>query len=114
MSGHRPWNSLKHKGRRLEYTVHAETPPETTRDEETLGRFNDALNTDARALGPSALLDNRLGTISSTFQVEAYTLNEAEELGIAIFTAAIATAGVDVPADRRWAVVETSPGGPSE
>ena len=114
MTGHRPWDTLKHKGRRLEYTVHAETPLETTRDEEILDRFQDAINCDARALGPSALLDERQGTISATFQVEAYTLHEAEDLGIAIFTAALATAGVAVPADRRWAVVEASPGGPSD
>jgi hypothetical protein len=114
MTGHRPWDTLRHKGRRLEYTVHAETPLQTTRDEEILGRFQDAIKCDARALGPSALLDDRQGTISSTFQVEAYTLNEAEELGIAVFTAALATAGIAVPADRRWAVVEASPGGPSD
>ena len=112
MTGHRPWNSLKHEGRRLEYTVQAETPPETTRDEETLDAFHDAINTDARALGPSALLDDRQGSISSTFQVEAYTLSEAEELGITIFTSALASAGLKVPADRRWAVVVASPGGP--
>jgi hypothetical protein len=114
VTGHRPWNSLKHKGHRLEYSVHAETPIETTRDEEILGRFHDAIKCDARALGPSALLDDQEGTISSTFQVEAYTPHEAEQLGIAIFTAALATAGVAVPADRRWAVVEASPGGPSD
>ncbi len=98
MSGHHPWSSLKHKTRRLEFTVHLETPPETTRDDDVLDAFNEAINGDARALGPSALLDNRLGTISSTFQVEADSLNEAEELGIEIFTGAVAAAGV---ADAR-------------
>jgi hypothetical protein len=48
VTGHRPWDTLKHKGRRLEYTVHAETSLETTRDEEILDRFQDAINCDAR------------------------------------------------------------------
>jgi hypothetical protein len=50
----------------------------------------------------------RSGTIASTFKVRAPTADEAEELALQAFTAALAAARVE--SDHGWLVVEV--GGP--
>jgi len=87
-----------------EYTITIETPEGTTTDENALGRFDEAMRASDEVSGSTALLDHRLGTISSTFRVEADTLEDAQTIGIRVFLAALWVAGLD--GEGLWRIVE--------
>jgi hypothetical protein len=61
-----------------EFTRSIETPEGTTTDEEVMGRFDEAMRASEEVSGSTAILDHGAGTISSTFQVQAPTLEVAQ------------------------------------
>ena len=87
-----------------EWTIHIETPEETTRDEDLLVVFYEFITGAEAALGASARLDNERGVIGSTFQVEAETPQEAVDIGLRVFQQALTAAGVS-----GWARIEVEP-----
>jgi len=87
-----------------EYTITIETPDGTTTDEGVLGRFHEAILGSSEVRGPSGLLDHERGVISSRFQVEAETLEEAQDVGISVFLDALWLAGLN--GEGLWRIVE--------
>jgi hypothetical protein len=90
-----------------EWTVHIESragaiPPD---DEDAITRFQAAITAEPAALDPASVYDVREQRISSTFQVEATALEDAQDIGIAVFLRALGVAGLP----KGWDVVEASP-----
>lgn len=91
-----------------EFTIRIETPDGTECDDEKAVAFDKAMvpsdtitRIETNHSGPS-------GTIASTFKVRAASIDEAQELALQVFTAALATA--HVRSEHGWLVIET--GGP--
>jgi len=78
------------------WTLSIETFDELTRSPDVLERFANALDANAKTLGPAASLNTGRGVLSATFSVNADTQGRAAELGIEAFYSALAAAGFDV------------------
>jgi hypothetical protein len=87
-----------------EFTLSIETPEGTTTDEDVMGRFEEAMRASEEVSGSTAILDHDAGTISSTFQVEADTRENAETIGIRVFVNALWVAGLN--GEGLWHLVE--------
>lgn len=83
-----------------EFTLSIETPKGTTTDEELVARFDEAMRASEEVRGSTAILDHGTGTISSTFQVEAPTLEVAQMIAIRVFADALRSAGLS--GDSLW------------
>ena len=87
-----------------EFTLSLETPQGTTTDEDVLGRFDEAMRASEELSGSTAILDHDTGTISSTFQVKAPTLEVAQMIATRVFADALRSAGLS--GDSHWRIVE--------
>jgi hypothetical protein len=87
-----------------EFTLSLETPQGTTTDEDVMGRFDEAMRASGEVDGSTAILDHDAGTISSTFQVSAPTLEVARMIAIRVFADALRNAGLS--GDSLWRIVE--------
>jgi hypothetical protein len=95
VSGHTPWSQIRHKrDQRREFTFSVETPEGTTTDEEAFLRVDEAMRAAPGILEAATLLDHRQETISSRFQVESTTLEEAQAIARGTFARALADAGL--------------------
>jgi hypothetical protein len=86
-----------------EFTLSIETPEGTTTDEDVMARFGEAMRASKEVRGLTAILDHGAGTISSTFQVEAPTLEVAQMIAIRVFADALRSAGLS--GDSLWRIV---------
>ena len=86
-----------------EFTLSLETPGGTTTDEDVMGRFDEAMRASEEVSGSTAILDHGAGTISSTFQVKAPTLEVAQMIAIRVFAEALRSAGLS--GDSLWRIV---------
>jgi hypothetical protein len=86
-----------------EFTLSIETPEGTTTDEAVMARFDEAMRASEEVSGSTAILDHGTGTISSTFQVEAPTLEVAQMIAIRVFADALRGAGLK--GDSLWQIV---------
>ncbi|MGH3040598.1 MAG: hypothetical protein ACRDNG_02455 [Gaiellaceae bacterium] len=87
-----------------EFTLSIETPQGTTTDEDVMGRFDEAMRASEEVSGSTAILDHDAGTISSTFQVSAPTLEVARMIATRVFADALRNAGLS--GDSLWRIVE--------
>jgi hypothetical protein len=90
-----------------EFTVSIETPEGTTTDEAVMARFDEAMRASDEVSGSTAILDHGAGRISSTFQVEAPTLEVGQMIAIRVFTDALRSAGRS--GDGLWRDEEPGP-----
>jgi hypothetical protein len=95
---------LKRRGRLVvivpEFTLSIETPKGTTTEEDVRARFDEAMRASEEVRGSTAILDHGAGTISSTFRVEAPTLEVAQMIAIRVFADALRSAGLS--GDALW------------
>ena len=87
-----------------EFTLSLETPEGTTTDEDVMSRFDEAMRASEEVSGSTAILDHDAGTISSTFQVSAPTLEVARMIATRVFADALRNAGLS--GDSLWRIVE--------
>lgn len=92
-----------------EWTVHIETPPETTRDEEALERFAASFQENETALGAAVLMDVGAGQLSATFQVDAPSRDDAALIGCFAYWRALQDTGLNLGVDSRVEVEPTEP-----
>jgi len=85
-----------------EFTLSIETPEGTTTDD-VMARFDETMRASEEVRGSTAILDHGAGTISSTFQVEAPTLEVAQMIAIRVFADALRSAGLS--GDSLWPIV---------
>lgn len=86
-----------------EFTLSIQTPEGTTTDEHVMARFDEAMRASKEVRGSTAILDHGAGTISSTFQVEAPTLEVAKMIAIRVVADALRSAGLS--GDSLWRIV---------
>ena len=87
-----------------EFTLSIETPEGTATDEDVMALFDEAMRASEEVRSSTAILDHGAGTISSTFQVEAPTLEVAQMIAIRVFADALISAvlsGDSLWPDRR-------------
>ncbi len=89
-----------------EFTIRIQTPRGTTSEESTAAQVAAAVDSAGEVTGADTILDARLGTISTSFQVRAMTLDEAQEIALRVFTGALALAQV-VSIDG-WLLIEAA------
>jgi hypothetical protein len=89
-----------------QFTLHIETPAETTNDESARASIESLMQASPEISDATATLDLETGKISSTFQAPAETLDEAQDTGIRVFTKALDQAGLFY--DHGWLVMEAS------
>lgn len=78
-----------------EWTANIESPADTTRDEDALVAFAEALERDPRALGPAASLNTATGQVAATFQVIADERDEAAMHACLAYWYALGLAGLN-------------------
>lgn len=91
-----------------EFTIRIETPDGTECDEEKAAAFDEAMVPSGAITRIETSHSSRSGTIASTFGVRAPSIDEAQDLALQVFTAALATA--QVRSEDGWLVIDA--GGP--
>ncbi len=87
-----------------EFTLSIETPEETTSDEDVWPRVEETMRTSPNVSGARTVFHRDNGVISSRFQVEADTLEDAQTIGIRVFVDALWLAGLN--GEGLWRIVE--------
>lgn len=89
-----------------EFTIRIETPKGTQRAEEKAAQVDDAMEPRPQITSVVTDHSSQSGTISSTFRVRARTVDDAQEIALRAFTAALLVASVS--SEHGWLVVEAA------
>lgn len=89
-----------------EFTIRIETPKGTDSDGEKAAQVDDAI--EPRPQITSVVTDHsgQSGTISSTFRVRARTVDDAQEIALRAFTAALLVASIS--SEHGWLLIEVA------
>ena len=89
-----------------EFTIRIETPPGTECDEEKAAQVDDAIEPRPEITSVTTDHSSQSGTISSTFRVRAPTVDDAQEIALRAFTAALLVASIS--SEHGWLLVEVA------
>jgi hypothetical protein len=89
-----------------EFTIHIETPQGTECDGEKAAQVDGAIETRPEITFTATEHSSQSGTISSTFRVRARTVDDAQEIALRAFTAALLVARIST--GRGWLLIEAA------
>jgi hypothetical protein len=87
------------------FTLHLETPQGTTSDEAVWAKVEEAMRASTEVIEAETTFDQSTGTIGATFGARAETLDDAQDMGLRVFTEALD--GADAFYDG-WLFIEAS------
>jgi hypothetical protein len=91
-----------------EFTIRIETPQGFECDGEKAAQVDGTIETRPEIMSVATDHSSQSGTISSTFRVQAETVDDAQEIALRAFTSALWVASIS--SERGWLLVEA--GGP--